>query len=340
MEPDFGLDPEPVARWIGSLGIGAGGGLTFERIGAGQSNITLDVRDAGGGRWILRRPPLGALLASAHDVAREAAIMRGLAGTAVPVPKIHAVSAAEQVASVPLVLMERVDGLVVDELEVAEGMPADLRRRLSESMIGTLAAIHAVDLHRAGLAELASHKPYAPRQLKRWSTQWSQSKTRDLPALEELTGKLTREVPPQRETVLVHGDFHLRNVISSPETGAVRAVLDWELATLGDPIADLGSMLAYWPQAGDAATGLFAASALPGFATRAELTDAYLSITGRDGDSVGYWHALGLWKIAIICEGVLRRAVDDPRNAAPVGGPTPEVVERLIDRAFAELAGA
>jgi aminoglycoside phosphotransferase (APT) family kinase protein len=337
--PDFGLDLTAVTRWIGSLGIGASQDLTFERIGLGQSNITLDVGDPGGGRWILRRPPLGELLASAHDVAREARIIKGLADTHVPVPSIYGVCQDPDLAGSPIVLMQRVDGLVVDKMEVAQSLTEDQRHRLSESMINTLASIHSVDLNRAGLTDLASHKPYAQRQLKRWSTQWAKSKTRDLPPLEELTVKLSRLIPVQKETVLVHGDFHLRNVISSPNDMQVRAVLDWELATLGDPLADLGSMLAYWPQADDVTAGLFAASALPGFATRAQLEQSYLSQTGRDEAPVKYWHALGLWKIAIICEGVLRRAGDEPLNAA-AGGPTSETIEQCIDRAFDELGRA
>ncbi len=164
------------------------------------------------------------------------------------------------------------------------------------------------------------------------------TKTRELPALDELTAVLRSSIPAQHETVLVHGDFHLRNVIASPDSGAVRAVLDWELATLGDPIADLGSMLAYWPQHDDAATSLFAASALPGFRSRDELTAAYLSATGRDGSAVTFWHALGLWKIAIICEGVVRRALEQPLNAA-AGGPLDlALVEQMVERAFLTLS--
>jgi aminoglycoside phosphotransferase (APT) family kinase protein len=337
--PDFGLDLAAVTRWIGGLGIGASQDLTFERIGLGQSNITLDVVESGGRRWILRRPPLGDLLASAHDVAREATIIHGLADTQVPVPSIYGVCHDSAVAGSPIVLMERVDGPVVDNMEVAQSLTEDQRHRLSESMIDTLASIHSVDLHHAGLTDLASHRPYAQRQLKRWTTQWKKSKTRDLPALEQLTEKLSRSIPTQKETVLVHGDFHLRNVISSPKGMQIRAVLDWELATLGDPLADLGSMLAYWPQADDVTAGLFAASALPGFAGRAQLQQSYLSQTGRDEAPVKYWHALGLWKIAIICEGVLRRTRDEPLNTS-AGGPTSETIERCIDRAFAELSGA
>jgi aminoglycoside phosphotransferase (APT) family kinase protein len=147
--------------------------------------------------------------------------------------------------------MSFVDGVVVDRMAVAETMPAQRRRAVAFSLARTLATVHAVDLDETGLTGLASHKPYAPRQLKRWSEQWRRSKTRELPALEALTQRLWDGVPDQRETTLVHGDFHIRNVITSPDSGEVVAVLDWELSTLGDPLADLGTLLAYWPAAGE-----------------------------------------------------------------------------------------
>jgi aminoglycoside phosphotransferase (APT) family kinase protein len=234
--------------------------------------------------------------------------------------------------------MEYVDGLVIDRMNVAESVNDGMRRALSDSMAGTLASIHQVDLDASGLAGLASHQHYGERQLRRWSAQWESAKTRELPALDELTAILRRSIPAQQETVLVHGDFHLRNIICSPETGTVRAVLDWELATLGDPIADLGSLLAYWPQKGDPPTPLFAASALPGFKTREELTTAYLAATGRDGSALTFWQVLGLWKIAIIMEGVLRRALNEPLNADADGAPDPTVVDQLVDRAFRTLS--
>ncbi|MET0821442.1 MAG: phosphotransferase, partial [Aeromicrobium sp.] len=142
------------------------------------------------------------------------------------------------------------------------------------------------------------------------------------------------------ELTLVHGDFHVRNVIADPATGALRAVLDWELSTLGDPLADIGSLLAYWPEAGDPPTGLFAASTLPGFADRRAMAETYLAASGRDGADLEYWHVLGLWKIAVISEGVLRRALDDPRNAADGGPPEPGFVDSLVERAWTTARAA
>ena len=178
--------------------------------------------------------------------------MAALADTDVPAPRIIGVAQDDAVSDVPLVLMEFIDGQVVDTMAVAESLTPQRRRAISDSMPRTLAKIHAVDLDRVGLVDLASHKPYAQRQLKRWAGQWEQSKTRELPDLDDLTRRLVAAVPEQREVSLVHGDFHLRNVIVSREDGAVVGVLDWELSTLGDPLADMGSMLAYWAEAGEA----------------------------------------------------------------------------------------
>jgi aminoglycoside phosphotransferase (APT) family kinase protein len=226
-----------------------------------------------------------------------------------------------------------VDGVVIDRPQAADGMPRDRRRAVALSLARALATVHAVDLDDTALARLASHKPYAPRQLKRWSEQWQRSKTKEIPALDALTARLRRGVPDQRETTLVHGDLHLRNVITSPTTGDVVAVLDWELSTLGEPLADLGTLLAYWPSAGEPGIDPFAPSSLPGFPTRSEIVEEYARASGRDTRNVAYWHALGLWKLAVIGQGVLRRALDEPLNKAAAGTPTPERIEAIVDYA-------
>jgi aminoglycoside phosphotransferase (APT) family kinase protein len=335
-----GIDPTEVAEWIEQLGITFSAPLSFERIGLGQSNLTYLVCDAQERKWVLRRPPLGDLLASAHDVAREARILSALDDTAVPTPRVYGLS--RDAAGVPLLLMEFVDGLVVDRMPIAESLTPQRRRQIGLSMPATLAKIHAVDLERAGLDDLASHKPYAQRQLKRWAAQWEQSKTRDLPALDDLTRRLIAAAPQRQELTLVHGDFHLRNVITSHTTGEVTGVLDWELSTLGDPLADMGSLLAYWPQPGEEdIAGGFAATALEGFPDRAEMARVYLAQTGRDAATLKYWHALGLWKIAVIAEGVMRRAMDVPENKAAAGTPTLRWIDALVCKAreVAEDAG-
>ncbi|WP_072750866.1 phosphotransferase family protein [Rhodococcus maanshanensis] len=335
-----GLDPAAVTRWFGSLGVEFTAPLSFDRIGLGQSNLTFLVRDAEERRWVLRRPPLGHLLASAHDVAREARIMAALAETEVPVPRIFGVAQDPSVSEVPLVLMEFLDGQVVDTMPIVESIAPQRRRAIGVSLPRALAKIHAVDLEATGLTDLASHKPYGQRQLKRWSGQWEVSKTRELPELDDLTRRLAGAVPEQREVALVHGDFHLRNVIVSRETGDVIGALDWELSTLGDPLADMGSMLAYWPEPGEHAIGDFPASTLAGFPTRAELAEIYLDETGRDAAALKFWHVLGLWKIAVIAEGVRRRAMENPQNRAAAGTPTVEQIDALVRRAREVAADA
>lgn len=331
---EVALDLDVLAELLRADGLDAVGPLAATRVGRGQSNLTYLVEDAADHRWIARRPPRGHLLESAHDVKREFGILAALQGTDVPVPRVLGEHVDPRLADSPVVVMEHVDGLVVDRPEIAEALPQHLRAALGPALATTLAKVHQVDIGEVGLDGLASHAPYAPRQIKRWARQWEDSRTRDLPALDAMTELLRRRMPEQHELTLVHGDFHIRNVIADPGTGELRAVLDWELSTLGDPLADIGSLLAYWPEADDPPTALFAASTLPGFADRRQLADTYLAASGRDGADLDYWHVLGLWKIAIISEGVLRRALDDPRNAADGGAPEPLVIDQLVDRAW------
>lgn len=334
-----GLDPDAVGRWLTKLGIQFEAPLAFRRIGLGQSNLTYRVTDAAEHAWVLRRPPLGHLLASAHDVLREARIIAALENTDVPVPRILGTTMDSEFSEVPLVLMEFVDGLVIDTMAVANALTPQQRRRIALDLPRTLAKIHAVDLAEVGLDDLASHKPYAQRQLKRWAGQWEMSKTRELPELDDLTRRLAAAAPEQHEISLVHGDFHLRNLITSPESGEVVATLDWELSTLGDPLADMGSLLTYWSEPGETTSGDFAPSTLEGFPDRAEMTRLYVDATGRDPAALQYWHVLGLWKLAIIAEGVMRRAMDEPQNKAAAGTPTVARINAVVDKAT-EIADA
>ncbi|MFE6157006.1 phosphotransferase family protein [Streptomyces sp. NPDC057889] len=334
-----GTDLGALARWLGERGEQVTGPLTARRIGLGQSNLTYRVDDADGQCWVVRRPPLGNLLPTAHDVGREHCILAALAGTQVPVPAVVGLCDDDGVHHL---VMEHVDGIVLDGLDVAEALPTPVRAGLGPSLTRTLAAIHAVDLEKTGLHDLASHRPYAERQLKRWSRQWDQSRTRDLPALDRLTELLRRRVPERQSLVLVHGDLHVRNVICSPDTGTVRAALDWELSTLGDPMADLGTLLAYWPEPGEvpAERPALGVTALDGFARRDELVQSYAGSSGRDiGPELAFWHVLAVWKVAVIGEGVLRRALDEPRNAAEGGPPSTAYIDQTVDHAW-ELAAS
>lgn len=335
MSTAVGIDEAAVTGWITTaLGLNAKAPLSFRRIGNGQSNLTYLVTDAAGGSWVLRRPPLGTLLASAHDVVREHRILTALQDTGVPVPKVLGLTEDPAVTDAPMMLMSFVDGTVVDDVAVAEQLTVKRRAQIGASLTDTLASIHAVDLDATRLVDLASHKPYAERQLKRWSGQWEKSKTREHSGVEGLAERLRAAAPEQRELTLVHGDFHLSNVITSIVDGRVTAVVDWELCTLGDPLADVGALLAYWPQAGEGYVGPFMSSTLDGFPTRAELADAYFAQTGRDPSALGFWHTLALWKVSIIAEGILRRLLNDPRNRGVMDVST-KMVDDIIARAIA-----
>ena len=325
-----GIEEAALTDWLVGLGVGLQAPLTYERVGLGQSNLTYLVTDAKGARLVLRRPPLGELLASAHDVAREHRILSALQGTDVPLPRVLGLCEDPAVTDVPVLAVSHVDGTVVDARAVAEALSPAARDAIGLSLVDTLGRIHGVDLEAVGLADLASHKPYAARQLKRWSGQWELSRTRELPELERLTERLRTLEPEAGEVALVHGDCHLRNLIVDPDDASVRAILDWELCTLGDPLADLGTVLAYWPQPGDPPTMRFDASMVEGFATREELVERYAEITGRDLTHVPFWHGLGLWKLAIILEGVRRRQLDDPRNLTAMGRIPAGAVDELV----------
>ena len=332
-----GTDEPAMTAWIEGLGTGVEPPLTYERVGLGQSNLTYLATDAQGARLVLRRPPMGELLASAHDVAREHRILSALQGEGIPLPRVHGLCEDPRVADVPVLVVSFVEGAVLDERSDAERLTPAARHHVGLSLVDTLAGIHGVDLEGAGLSDLASHKPYAARQLRRWSQQWELSRTMDLPELDALTGRLEEATPDHGEIRLVHGDNHLRNVIVDPTTADVRALIDWELSTLGDPLADLGTLLAYWPQEGDPPSMRFDASTVTGFATRDELVARYASVTGRDVSAVPFWHGLGLWKLAIILEGVRRRQLDDPRNLTAAGAIPAVAVGQLVACAHAVL---
>ena len=215
-------------------------------------------------------------------------------------------------------------------------MPRPVRAGAADRVAGrALARVHAVDLRATGLTDLP-HTPYAARQLKRWRAQWHDCRTRELPAVERLADRLEAAVPEQRELTLVHGDYHLLNVIASPGGEAIRAIVDWELCTLGDPLADLGGLLAYWPRDEPTAGGR-RCSACAAFPPPAAVVQLYAAQTGRDLAALPFWHALGLWKVAIICEGVRRRALDDGATPSGQGIPPAHAVEDLITRAEALL---
>ena len=328
--------------WLHSNVDGLVGALNFDLIAGGRSNLTYRVTDSTGRHVVLRRPPVSDVLATAHDMSREHRVMSALAPTAVPVPEMLAFCDDAEVTGAPFYVMAFVDGYIVRGRNNAEAFPVEGRSAIGPRMIEVMSALHAVEPADVGLGDLGRPDGYLERQLRRWSKQVEQSKTRELPIVDDVHRRLAAAVPPQAETRIVHGDYRLDNLVAGPD-GEVRAVLDWELCTLGDPLADLGLLMVYWAQPGDPLTALGAAPTLAdGFSSRAELRDAYAAATGRDVSSLGFYVAFGYWKLACILEGVLSRwrhgaMGDELRAAADDFESRVEELASAADRAAMEL---
>lgn len=303
-----GIDRAPVEAWFRENVPGATPPLSFERFPGGRSNLTFGVTDAAGGRWALRRPPLGERLGSAHDMGREQRVIAALQPTPVPVPPLVGICEDESVNGAPFYVMGFVEGPVLRTAEEAKPFDEGQCRAIGERVVDTLVEIHALDPDAVGLGDLGRKQAYVERQLKRWQGQWEKSRTRELPVVDAVHDRLAASVPEQGPATIVHGDYRLDNMILAPDAGAVAAVVDWELCTLGDPLADLGLLLVYWSEPGDELMPLFApATIAAGFPSREQVTARYAERSGRDVSRVDYFVALGYWKLAVILEGVYAR---------------------------------
>ncbi|MBK6857308.1 MAG: phosphotransferase family protein [Microthrixaceae bacterium] len=305
--PTPGVAVPAVTAWFEANVAGVVPPLDFELIAGGRSNLTFRVDDAAGSSWVLRRPPLGHVLATAHDMGREHRIISALADTDVPVPATTGICTDIEVNEAPFYVMEYLDGLVLRDAREASQITPDTRRRAGLSIAETLARIHAVDPDAVGLGDLGRKEDYIARQLKRWNSQFESGRTREVPEVTEAFQRLSAAIPEQRGATIVHGDYRLDNCMLRPD-GTVMAVLDWEICTLGDPLADLGLLMVYWTEADDPFAALpGSATALEGFPTRAELIDAYATASGREVGALDYYQAFGYWKLACILEGVFTR---------------------------------
>ena len=282
--------------------------LTATLIAGGRSNLTYAVSD-GTHTWVLRRPPLGHVLPTAHDMAREYRVMSALAATDVPVPHTLALCEDTDVNDAPFYIMELVEGVIYRDGEALSGLGADDARRVSEVLVDVLAAIHAVDYQAVGLGEFGRPEGFLERQVRRWVEQWERSKTRELPEVDELARRLRSALPISGPPTIVHGDYRLDNtMMATDDPGRIVAVLDWEMSTLGDPLADLGLFLLYWGRA-DAqviATGE-AIGSQPGFLTRDEIVERYARVSGRPVDELDWYQVFAAYKLAIIVEGINAR---------------------------------
>jgi aminoglycoside phosphotransferase (APT) family kinase protein len=308
MSAPAGINVGPVTAWLEQHVAGAHGPFQFAVIAGGHSNLTFRVTGSDGRRFVLRRPPLGHVLASAHDMGREHRILAALGPSAVPVPPVRGLCADTAVNDAPFYVMDFVDGHVVRDRAAAEHvLTPTARANASRSLVDTMAQLHAVDIDAVGLADLARHEGYIARQLKRWYGQWNQQKTRDLPAVDRVHDALAARIPEQGPAAIVHGDYRLDNCMVS-DAGEVVAVLDWEICTLGDPLADLGMLTVYWtgPDDEQSAWGGGATTA-PGFWNRDHVAERYGEVSGRDVGALDFYVAFAFWKLACILEGVYAR---------------------------------
>ena len=331
--PD-GINRPGVEGWFEANVPDAEPPLSFDRISGGRSNMTFGVRDSAGHAWALRRPPLGKRLGSAHDMGREHRVIAALQNTPVPVPPVIGLCDDDSVNDAPFYVMGFVDGPILRSAEEAKAFDEDERRAIGERVVDTLVAIHQVDPDSVGLGDLGRKEAYVERQLKRWHGQWEKSKTRELPAVDEVHERLSARIPEQGPATIVHGDYRLDNMILAP-SGEVAAVVDWELCTLGDPLADVGMLLVYWSEEGDDFMPLFApATIAPGFPKRDDVRERYAEKSGRDLGQIDFFIALGYWKLAIILEGVYARYASGQYGNTDEGFQEfAKIVERLADAA-------
>lgn len=299
-----------------------------ELISGGKSNLTF-LLSSPAGELVLRRPPTGELLPSAHDMLREARMQAALANSPVPVPRIVMADAGELIG-IRCYVMERVPGHIVREaLPTGYAATAEERQRLGFAFIDALAALHAVDPGEVGLGDYGRPAGYAERQVRRWTRQWESSRTHDVPEVDELAGRLSGRVPAQQATSIVHGDYRIDNcVLHLDDPGTINAVLDWELSTLGDPLTDLGYALMFWRHPGEAPISSLTPTVTdqPGFPTRSQLLERYARRTGLTLDDLDFHVALAHFKFAVIAQGVANRSRDGAMGGQDFGDLDDEIL--------------
>jgi aminoglycoside phosphotransferase (APT) family kinase protein len=336
-----GIDPDRLGVWWRDHTPYVDLPLAFSRIEGGLSNLTYDVWDQRGRRWVLRRPPLHGVIQSAHDMGREHRIMAALADSEVPVPPVVGHEPDPTVTGAEFYVMDHVAGPIYrSATQVEAETDPDLRSTVSRSLVDTLVALHDVDPDAVGLGDLGRRADYCGRQLRRWRRQWETVETRPLPAFDEVHRRLTADIPAQQGAAIVHGDYRLDNIIFTAD-GDVAAVVDWELCTLGDPLADLGILCAYWTDPDDELRALpRTATHLSGFATRAELVEQYARRSDRDLVDVEFYLALAYWRLASILEGVYARFSSGAygHDVMPDLASFPRRVEHLVEAAVVATA--
>jgi aminoglycoside phosphotransferase (APT) family kinase protein len=339
-EAPAGIDAPKVSAWFEEHVPGAEPPLRFTLVAGGRSNLTFQVDDSAGIRYVLRRPPTGHILPTAHDMAREFKIISALGPAGVPVPPALGLCTDDTVNGASFYVMGFVDGIVARTAEIAEqSLDVEARRAVSLSLVDTLAQIHSVDPGSVGLGDLGRTEGYIARQLRRWYANYKAANDSRggiaLPDVDEIHDFLSARIPEQGPAAIVHGDYRLDNCMVSPK-GDVLAVLDWELCTLGDPLADVGQLLVYWPEPGERSVLGGSPTTAPGFITRAEVTKRYMEVTGRDLPQIDFYIAFAYWKLACILEGVYARYVGGAMgNDGYDAGGYPDSIAWLVAQAKA-----
>jgi aminoglycoside phosphotransferase (APT) family kinase protein len=343
-QASLGIDGHRLTGWFEENVVGVEPPLDFSLIAGGRSNLTFRVSDSAGAAWALRRPPVSHVLPTAHDMAREYRMLHSLGPTGVPVPRTLGLCEDPGVTGAPFYVMEFVDGLVIRDAAGAEKyLSVGARGAAGESIADTLAAIHAVDIDAVGLSDFARREGYAERQLKRWLSQFESSQVDGIDSAEtvrEAHAMLASRIPEQTATTIVHGDYRLDNVVVSGD-GQVQAVLDWEICTLGDPMADLGLLMVYWSEPGERAViAGVTATAIEGFPSRAGMKARYEETSGRDLSALDFYVAFGYWKLACILQGVFNRYAGGAAagDRSGVDGMAPMIAE-LANSAISVLDG-
>ena len=301
---------EPFQRWLDSSVPSASGRVSVTHLSGGSSNLTFRVRD-GANDWVLRRPPLGPLLATANDMGREYRVQQALRSSDVPVAHTVALCDDSTVIGSPFYLMEFVAGTVYADADAVSGLGRDQQLAATDQLIDVLARLHTVDFDALGLADHGRPEGFLERQIQRWTTQWERSKQRELPAIDQLAARLARSVPSRTRTSIVHGDYSFNNTMWSDEDPtAMVAVLDWEMSTLGDPLTDLGMVASYWTEAG--AIMWRSRSPQPhrlgaGFPGVDHLIERSEAAAGHAVPDLDVYRVLAVFKLAIIIEGAFAR---------------------------------
>ncbi len=302
-----GINRENVTAWFSENVPGIVPPLSFSLITGGRSNLTYKVVDAKQQTYVLRRPPLGLVLESAHNMGREHKIISALGQTDIPVASALGLCQDKEINDADFYVMDFVEGQVFTSSVQAEGILMADRKALGLNVIDTLVQLHRIDPDAVGLGDLGKKEDYVARQVRRWTKQYENTKTDEIPEMEELARLLKDNIPAQVGSTIAHGDYRLGNLMVYDNR--VAAILDWELCTLGDPLADLGYLLNWWYRADEVELGDDddAPSAVEGFASRQELIDYYAENTGRDLSQINYYRALSYWRLAAIYQGVYKR---------------------------------